>query len=42
MKLNTLEKLCLALKEEKHIVTVPESIARRARRALEKMFEITN
>lgn len=42
MKLNTLEKLYMALKEEKYIVTVPESIAKKARKALEKMFEITN
>jgi quinolinate synthase len=41
MKLNTLEKLYLALKEEKHVVMVPESVARKARKALEKMFEIT-
>jgi len=41
MKLNTLEKLYLALKDEKHIVTVPEPIAEKARKALEKMFEIT-
>jgi quinolinate synthase len=42
MKLNTLEKLYMALKEEKYVVTVPESIAKKARNALEKMFEITN
>jgi len=42
MKLNTLEKLYAALKEEKHVVTVPESIAKKASKALEKMFEITN
>jgi quinolinate synthase len=42
MKLNTLEKLYVALSEEKHVVTVPESIARKARKALEKMFEITS
>ncbi len=41
MKLNTLEKLYLALKEERHIVTVPEPITKKARKALEKMFEIT-
>ncbi len=41
MKLTTLEKLYLALKEEKHVITVPEPIARKARVALEKMFEIT-
>jgi len=42
MKLNTLERLYLALKEEKYVVTVPEPIAKKARKALEKMFEITN
>ncbi|NWF86266.1 quinolinate synthase NadA [Candidatus Bathyarchaeota archaeon] len=41
MKLNTLEKLYVALKEEKYAVTVPDAIARQARKALEKMFEIT-
>ena len=42
MKLNTLERLYVALKEEKYVVTVPESIARQARKALERMFELTN
>jgi len=42
MKLNTLERLYLALKEEKHVVTVPEPIAKKARKALERMFEIKN
>jgi quinolinate synthase len=42
MKLNTLERLYTALKEEKYVVTVPEAIAKRARKALEKMFELTN
>lgn len=41
MKLNTLDRLYLALKDEKYEVTVPETIARNARKALEKMFEIT-
>ncbi|MEM2522861.1 MAG: quinolinate synthase NadA [Candidatus Bathyarchaeia archaeon] len=41
MKLNTLERIYLALKEEKHVVTVPEPIASKARKALEKMFELT-
>jgi len=41
MKLNTLDRLYIALKEEKYEVTVPETIARNARKALEKMFEIT-
>jgi quinolinate synthase len=42
MKLNTLERLYAALKEEKYVVTVPEAIAKKARKALEKMFELTN
>ena len=42
MKLNTLERLYVALKEEKHVVTVPEFVAKKARKALEKMFELTN
>ena len=41
MKLNTLERIYIALKEEKHVVTVPESVASKARKALEKMFELT-
>jgi len=40
MKLNTLERLYVALKEEKHVVTVPEPTAKRARRALERMLEL--
>jgi quinolinate synthase len=42
MKLNTLEKLYVALKEEKYVVTVPEPVAEKARAALEKMFELTS
>jgi quinolinate synthase len=40
MKLNTLERLYTALKEEKYVVTVPEPIAKQARKALERMFEL--
>ena len=40
MKLNTLERLYVALKEEKHVVTVLEPTAKRARRALERMLEL--
>jgi quinolinate synthase len=40
MKLNTLEKVYVALKEEKHVVTVPDTVARQARKALDRMFEI--
>ncbi|NWG10777.1 quinolinate synthase NadA [Candidatus Bathyarchaeota archaeon] len=41
MKLTTLEKLYAALKEEKHVVTVPDAVARQGRKALDRMFEIT-
>ncbi|MEM3703237.1 MAG: quinolinate synthase NadA [Candidatus Bathyarchaeia archaeon] len=41
MKLNTLERIYLSLRDEKHVVKVPESIACKARKSLEKMFEIT-
>jgi quinolinate synthase len=40
MKLNTLDRLYVSLKEEKYVVTVPEPVARQARRALERMFEL--
>jgi quinolinate synthase len=40
MKLNTLERLYVALKEEKHVVTVPEPTAKQARKALERMLEL--
>jgi quinolinate synthase len=40
MKLNTLERLYIALKEEKYVVTVPEPVAKQARKALERMFEL--
>jgi quinolinate synthase len=40
MKLNTLERVYTALKEEKYVVTVPEPIAKQARKALERMFEV--
>jgi quinolinate synthase len=39
MKLNTLESIYLSLRDEKHLVTVPPDIAKRARRALDRMFE---
>lgn len=42
MKLNTLDRLYQSLKEEKYVVTVPESIAEKARRALERMFELAS
>jgi len=40
MKLNTLNRIYIALKEEKHLVTVPEPIMKRARNALERMFDL--
>ncbi|MEM2953592.1 MAG: quinolinate synthase NadA [Candidatus Bathyarchaeia archaeon] len=40
MKLNTIERIYTALKEERHVVTVSEPIASKARKALEKMFEL--
>lgn len=40
MKLNTLDRLYAALKEEKHVITVPEPIAAKARRGLERMLSL--
>jgi len=40
MKLNTLERVYASLKEEKYLVTVPKPIAKQARKALERMFEL--
>ncbi|MEM3641206.1 MAG: quinolinate synthase NadA [Candidatus Bathyarchaeia archaeon] len=40
MKLNTLERIYMALKEEKYVITVPEPIASKARKAIEKMLEL--
>jgi len=40
MKLNTLERVYLSLKEERYPVTVPNSVARKARKALERMISI--
>ncbi|MFB0567564.1 MAG: quinolinate synthase NadA, partial [Candidatus Bathyarchaeia archaeon] len=41
MKLNTLERIYLALKEERYQVNVPKPVAKKARKALERMFTIT-
>ncbi|MEM2916744.1 MAG: quinolinate synthase NadA [Candidatus Bathyarchaeia archaeon] len=41
MKLNTLERVYLALKEERFQITVPNPIATKARKSLERMFELT-
>jgi len=40
MKLNTLDRIYLSLKEGKHAVVVPESVAVQARKALQRMFEV--
>ena len=40
MKLTTLERLYVALKEEKHVVKLPSSVAKKARNSLNRMFEI--
>jgi quinolinate synthase len=40
MKLTTLDRLYAALKEEKHVVKVPEAVAKKARASLERMFQV--
>jgi quinolinate synthase len=40
MKLTTLDRLYTALKEEKHVVRVPEPVANKARVALMRMFQV--
>ena len=40
MKLTTLDRLYVSLKEEKHLVKVPEKIAVKARASLERMFQV--
>jgi quinolinate synthase len=40
MKLTTLDKLYESLKEEKQAVVVPEETAKKARAAVERMFEV--
>jgi len=40
MKLNTLERVYRSLKEKRYPVTVPNSVARKARKALERMVSI--
>ena len=42
MKLNTLEKLLWSLEDLEHKVVVPEEIARKGRRAIERMLEISD
>ncbi len=41
MKLHTLEKVKNSLLEEKYLVTVPEDIARKAEKAVQRMIDIT-
>jgi quinolinate synthase len=41
MKLVTLERIYTSLKEEKHLITIPEIVAKKARVSLERMFEVT-
>jgi quinolinate synthase len=41
MKLNTLKQVLASLRDERYVVKVPEPTASTARRALEKMFELT-
>ncbi|HKM60785.1 MAG TPA: quinolinate synthase NadA [Candidatus Bathyarchaeia archaeon] len=40
MKLTTLDRLYIALKEEKNVVKVSEAVAKKARASLERMFEV--
>jgi quinolinate synthase len=40
MKLTTLDRIYASLKEEKHVVAVPEAVAKKARASLERMFEV--
>ncbi len=40
MKIITLDRIYSSLKEEKHVVKIPEPIAKKARVSLERMFEV--
>lgn len=40
MKLLTLDRVYTSLKEEKHVINIPEQIAAKARIALERMFQL--
>ncbi|MCK4326199.1 quinolinate synthase NadA, partial [bacterium] len=40
MKLTTLEKVASALEQMKHLVSVPDEVQSRARRALDRMLEV--
>ncbi|MCL2134539.1 MAG: quinolinate synthase NadA [Candidatus Bathyarchaeota archaeon] len=40
MKITTLERIYVSLKEEKYLVKIPDGVAKKARVALERMFEV--
>jgi quinolinate synthase len=40
MKLTTLERIYTSLKEEKHLIKIPDVVATQARASLERMFEV--
>ena len=40
MKLNTLEKILWSLEDLQYEITVPDEIAKKARRAIDRMIEI--
>jgi quinolinate synthase len=40
MKLTTLDRVYAALKEEKNVVEVPETVAKKAKASLDRMFEV--
>jgi len=42
MKLLTLDNIYSSLKNEKYVIKIPISVAKKARKALEKMFELNN
>jgi len=42
MKLTTLDRLYSCLKDEKYVVRVSEKTAKKARSALERMFQVKN
>jgi len=42
MKLTTLDRLYVSLKEGRHVVKVPEPTATKARKALERMFQVNS
>jgi quinolinate synthase len=42
MKLNTLDRIYASLKDEKYVVKVPATVAKKARKALERMIQINS